>query len=142
MDNYSPCEQTIKIMYFAFTTFSTVGLGDFNYLNTSDFEIIFGTGMLLMGFVIFIYIISQYISMINTFIDFNKEIGDGEKLSQFFKVCEKYNDNKPLNFQLTKQIEQFFDHKWKNDKNSAFYDHRDLDLFSEIPQDTQDTLFY
>jgi cytochrome c biogenesis protein CcdA len=98
MDNYSPCEQTIKIMYFAFTTFSTVGLGDFNYLNTSDFEIIFGTGMLLMGFVIFIYIISQYISMINAFIDFNKEIGDGEKLSQFFKVCEKYNDNKPLNF--------------------------------------------
>jgi len=36
-------------------------------------------------------------NMINVYLEFNKEIGDGDKLTQFFKVCEKFNDNQPLN---------------------------------------------
>ena len=71
MDSYTPYEQTIKVVYFAFTTFSTVGLGDFNFLHGSDIEIVFGTFILLLGFIIFIYIISQNINMINVYLDFN-----------------------------------------------------------------------
>ena len=89
--------------------------------------------MMLTGFIIFIYIVSQYINMINVYLEFNQEICDGDKLTQFFKACEKFNDNQPLNMQLTKQIENFFHHKWKNDKNTAFSIDKDLDLFSELP---------
>lgn len=102
-------------MYFAFTSLSTVGFGD--YTPRSDSERVVGSVMLLFGVAIFSVIMGRFIEMVHQMKEFNRELDDGDNLSRFFSVCERFNERKPLNLQLKRKIEQFFQFKWNNDKN-------------------------
>ncbi len=51
------------MVYFAFTSLSTVGFGDLN--PRSDFERIFIAFMLMFGVAIFSYIMGQFIDIIS-----------------------------------------------------------------------------
>jgi len=53
---------TIVSMYFAFTSLSTVGFGDFT--PRSDYERVLGAIMLLFGVLIFTYVMGKFIEMI------------------------------------------------------------------------------
>ena len=66
--------------------------------------------------------------------EFNRELDDGDNLSRFFSVCERFNERKPLNFQLKMKIEQFFQFKWNNVKNLALVSIEDKAIFNEIPE--------
>jgi len=54
---------TLLLIYFAFTSLSTVGLGDLN--PRSDFERIFMAFMLLFGVAIFSYIMGVFIEILS-----------------------------------------------------------------------------
>lgn len=53
------------MMYFAFTTLSTVGFGD--YAPRSNVERLFFTGVLLGGVAIFSYIMGVFIEILKSF---------------------------------------------------------------------------
>lgn len=55
------------MVYFAFTTLSTVGFGD--YYPISDLERVIGAIMLLAGVAIFSYIMGNFIEILNKFKD-------------------------------------------------------------------------
>ena len=55
-------KRTIVMTYFAFTSLSTVGFGDYN--PRSDFERVFIANMLLFGVAIFSYIIGIFIEVL------------------------------------------------------------------------------
>lgn len=90
-------------IYFVFTSLSTVGFGDFN--PKSNIERIITVVMLLFGVSIFSYIMGNFLEMIQKIKEFKKEFDDGDNLSKFFGVLEKFNNNKPFDIDLKRRIE-------------------------------------
>ena len=115
-------------LYFAFTTLSTVGFGD--YAPRSDVERVLGAIMMLTGVAIFSTIMAKFIDMMCQMKEFNKSLDEGDKLSKFFGVCEKFNNNNPIDRDLKQRIENHFKYKWANDKNQSLKLNEDLDMFN------------
>jgi hypothetical protein len=69
-------------MYYAFTSLSTVGFGD--YHPRSDMERLFCALILLFGVAIFSYIMGIFISILGTYNSLNADLDDGDNLSKFF----------------------------------------------------------
>jgi hypothetical protein len=82
------------LVYFAFTSLSTVGFGDF--APRSDLERLVGAFLLLSGVAIFSIIMGQFIEILDSYSKFNEENNDGDRLSRFFGVLTHYNKNFPL----------------------------------------------
>lgn len=72
------------LTYFAFTSLSTVGFGD--YAPRSDLERAVGAFLLLSGVAIFSIIMGQFIDILNSYSQFNEENNDGDRLMRFFGV--------------------------------------------------------
>ena len=89
---------TVVAVYFAFTSLSTVGFGDF--VPRSDIERIMGAFIMLSGVAIFSTIMDQFIGMMFLIKQFNKSFDEGDKLSHFFGVCKKFNNNNPIDREL------------------------------------------
>lgn len=82
-------EGLIISTYFAFTSLSTVGLGDFH--PRGDVERVVTGFMLLFGVAIFSYIMGNFIEILSEFKEFHEEIGDGDNLSKFFGTLKYFN---------------------------------------------------
>ena len=84
----------IKMIYFAFTSLSTVGFGD--YCPRGDIERILGAMMLLFGVAIFSYIMGKFIEMIEKIQLLNQDLEEEDKLVRFFNVIKHFNYNRDL----------------------------------------------
>ena len=111
-------KRLIALTYFAFTTLSTVGFGDFH--PRSDLERFFCAFILLFGVACFSIIMGTYTEFLTEFQNFNKDIDFGDELRRFFGVLQKFNNNKAINLKQTRQMEEFFKYQWVMDKNYAF----------------------
>ena len=120
-------ENTIIVTYFAFTSLSTVGFGD--YHPRSNIERVVCAFILLFGVAIFSYIMGNFITILDQYQKFNEELEDGENLGKFFGTLKKFNNQTPFNLELKREIESFFDYKWTTDKNMAFKDDQDKSIF-------------
>ena len=98
--NKLPYENTIIVMYYAFTSLSTVGFGDLH--PRSDIERMACAFMLLIGVMLFSTIMNGFIDMINEFKDYDAEISDGDNLTRFFGTVKKFNNDKQIDIQLKK----------------------------------------
>ena len=107
----------ITLMYFAITSLSTVGFGD--YTPRSDQERLCGAFILLFGVAIFSYIMGIFIEILSTYNLLNADLDDGENLARFFGLLKYFNHNKPLDFKFKKRLEEYFDFKWCFDRNQA-----------------------
>tara|TARA_B110000285_G_scaffold232775_1_gene304716 strand:+ start:757 stop:1332 length:576 start_codon:yes stop_codon:yes gene_type:complete len=107
--------QMLMAMYYAFTSLSTVGFGDFYPI--SNAERILCTIILLFGVAIFSYIMGIFIDMLDNFKKVNADLDEGDELSRFFGLLSKFNNGKMFNEQFKLKVEEFFDHKWNFDKN-------------------------
>ena len=74
-------ENVSIVMYFMFTTMSTVGFGDFN--PKSEIERIIMTFILIIGVTCFAYIMSQLIEILLEVQMITAENNEGEELSQW-----------------------------------------------------------
>ena len=113
-----PSDLSIVTTYFAFTSLSTVGFGD--YAPVSDLERIIGSFILLFGVAIFSMIMANFIDILTALQHFNEGFDDGDNLSKFFGTIKKFNKNDTIELGLKKRIEVYFDYKWEHDKNLAF----------------------
>ena len=130
-----PTEITIIVTYFAFTSLSTVGFGD--YHPRSDFERLCCSLILLFGVAIFSIIMGNFSEILVSFNSFNSGFDDGDNLTKFFGTIIKFNKMENIDQGLKEHIEVFFDYKWEHDKNAAFQDEVDLQLFSQLPDEVQ-----
>lgn len=104
-------------MYFAFTTLSTVGFGD--YHPKSEIERIITTFILLCGVACFSYIMGQFIEILMNFQQVTADNEDSENLSKWLSLLAHFNKNRPLSKEMTKKFEQYFEYYWQHDKNYA-----------------------
>ena len=77
-------------MYFAFTSLSTVGFGDFH--PRSNTERLVGAFILLFGVAIFSYIMGNFIEILQQFKKFHEDLEDGDNLMKFFGTLKKFNN--------------------------------------------------
>ena len=105
------------IVYYTFTTLSTVGFGDLHPKNF--FERMIMSVVLLMGVACFSYIMSIFINMVNTIKTFSSDFSEGDELSKFFGLIKRFNNYKEINKKMKTEIEEYFEYKWGNDNNIA-----------------------
>ena len=91
----SEYETLIITTYFAFTSLSTVGLGDFH--PRGNIERVCTAFMLLFGVAIFSYIMGNFIEILSEFKEFHKELDDGDHLSKFFGTLKYFNGQVAIN---------------------------------------------
>ena len=118
MEQYTAGEITVIVMYFAFSSLSTVGLGD--YHPRSDFERLCCSFILLFGVAIFSIIMGNFSEILISFKSFNAGLDDGDNLTKFFGTIQRFNNMESIDIPLKERIEEFFDYKWEHDKNQAF----------------------
>jgi hypothetical protein len=85
---------------------------------------------LLFGVKIFSYVLGNYISIIESYKDFNKDPDEDEDLNRWFGLLQYYNDGQPLDSTLKKQIENHFHYRWTNDKNFIIQNAQDKVIFN------------
>lgn len=90
--------QTTTFIYFAFTTLSTVGFGD--YYPVSSFEHLSGSVLLLAGVATFSYIMGIFTEIINKFLALDEESEDSENLMKFFKMMKRFNGSREIDFKI------------------------------------------
>ena len=90
--------QTTTFIYFAFTTLSTVGFGD--YYPVSSFEHLSGSVLLLAGVATFSYIMGIFTEIINKFLALDEEIEDSENLMKFVKMMKTFNGFREIDIKI------------------------------------------
>ena len=78
-------------IYFAFTSLSTVGFGD--YYPVSSLERLVCAFVLLIGVAMFSYILGELIQGVNRINKLNKPLGKEEDLDRFFKILYYFNNS-------------------------------------------------
>ena len=129
----------ISMMYFAFTSLSTVGFGDFH--PRSNQERLVTAMILLFGVATFSYCMGIFIGILGTYETLNAELDDGDNLSRFFGMLKHFNGDQPINTNLQKSIEEFFDYKWNKDRNQAMDDDQEQALLEQLPIEVQNNIF-
>lgn len=86
---------SVILLYFAFTSLSTVGFGD--YYPFASIERLISALLLLFGVAIFSYIMGVFIDILDNFSKLKEELEDGDQLSMFFNVLTKFNGGRRLN---------------------------------------------
>jgi hypothetical protein len=126
MYKLSEYEALIIATYFAFTSLSTVGLGDFH--PRGNIERVCTGFMLLFGVAIFSYIMGNFIEILSEFKEFHKEIDDGDNLSRFFGTLKYFNGQRDIELKFKESLEIHFQHRWKMDKRVAFIEEEDISI--------------
>ena len=86
--------QVLSVMYFSFTSLSTVGFGDFN--PKSDSERILCSFFMIFGVAIFSYIMGDFIEILNKFQLINAELDEGDELAKFLGLIKRFNGGKDM----------------------------------------------
>jgi potassium voltage-gated channel Eag-related subfamily H protein 8 len=131
MQAQTDARKAIIVVYYAFTSLSTVGFGDF--YPKSDFERVLCAIILLFGVAIFSYIMGNFINILDQYNNLNSDLDEGDELARFFGLIRRFNENVPLKITLKEQIERHFDYKWINDKNQAIDDESEREMLEQLP---------
>ena len=135
MKDMTPPQQLIVVVYFTFTTLSTVGFGD--YHPKSEIERIVTTVILLVGVACFSYIMGQFIDILMNLQTVTADNEDSENLSKWLGLLAHFNKNSPLPKEMTKRFEKYFEYYWANDKNYAIQSKEDQRFMTELPNHIQ-----
>ena len=131
LESRTDWQNLIIVVYFAFTTLSTVGFGDYN--PKSEIERIVTTFILLVGVACFSYIMGQFIDILMNLQNVTADNEDSENLSKWLGLLAHFNRSSPLPKEMTKRFERYFEYYWANDKNYAIKSQIDVRFMTELP---------
>lgn len=107
----------IKVWYYAITTLSTIGYGDFRPV--SVYEKVLGAFILLFGVAIFSYIIGTFTELLMDYRSLER-FSDHKNLTKWIALLSKYNNGVALRRSLIIQIEEFMSYYWDENRLLAF----------------------
>lgn len=112
----------VKVWYFAITTLSTIGFGDYHPI--SLLEKCVSLIILLFGVTMFSFILGQLLDIIMNINTYYMH-GRHKDLTKWISLLSKYNNGNPLSKGLIKNIENFFDYYWENNRMGGLYTETD-----------------
>ncbi len=86
------------MVYYSFTSLSTVGFGDLAPVN--EFERLFIAYVLLIGVAIFSYILGQFIETVEIVKAVEADLDDFDNLGKFSGMIKNFNKGIPMNSKL------------------------------------------
>ena len=89
--------------------------------------------MLLFGVAIFSLFMGTFIEMIEKYKEVARDLEDGDGLAKFFGVLKRYNGGVDIKLELKRQIEEYFDYRWSQDKNQSLNSAIDESIFEQLP---------
>jgi len=115
---YQEKSQFITMCYFALTTLSTVGYGE--YVPKSNTEKISTVIVMMSGVAFFSYIMNEFIEIIA-----NREAKLGAKdrspeLASWIISLQRFTSYQPLNHSIVENIYQNQNYFWENDRMNIF----------------------
>lgn len=113
------------MIYYALTTLSSVGLGD--YFPKNSEERVFITLVFFLELGVFSIVVGKFISYMDSYA---KGIEDGDQsteLERFFNVLTRFNQYDDLNKQFVQTFENYFQYYWQKDSSSI-----DGEYFTQI----------
>ena len=115
-------------MYFALTTLSTVGYGD--YFPVSNLEKVLGSIIMFIGVTFFSMLMSQFLDIIN---DLSEDVNpNDDNLDKWMLLLRRFNDGSPLDPNLTGLIKRHFEHFWGNNRVASLMENKDY--FDSLPK--------
>ena len=114
LDLESDTRKLIVSWYYALTTLSTVGYGD--YYPISNLERWLAWVIMLLGVAFFSYIMGNFIEIVT---NYNKKMGiidRGTELHNWMTMLTRFTNNKPLPKNLFNKIDAHFNYFWANDR--------------------------
>jgi hypothetical protein len=96
---------------------------------------------LLFGVAIFSVIMQKFIEMIDNYKVINADLDEGDELAKFFGLLKKFNNGKSIDEKFKDKLEQYFEFRWKYDKNQSIDDEQEIAILEQLPPETQDRLF-
>ena len=115
------------VIYYAFTTLSTVGFGDFN--PKSDAERLVCCVIMVAGVAIFGYVMNNFLDIINQFFEYERELDEGDELSKFFSALKFFNKDADMGVEFKRKYEKYFAYYWNCDKNQAIDEPDEVEIF-------------
>ena len=104
------------LLYYAFTSLSTVGFGDFHPKNSYERVVC----IIILGFGV-----ATFAGFISTFMNIVLELSDAaiydeyDSLERFMQTIKVFNNQNYLPDDLQKQIYSYFKFRWDHDSNFA-----------------------
>lgn len=98
MTQKTSMENSVAMQYYALTTLSTVGFGD--YHPKSNLERLIICSIFLGGLIIFSLITGQFLEVIDKYTVMHSDNGDSDSLGKFLGLLVKFNHNRPLSQEL------------------------------------------
>ena len=131
-------DKLMKVWYYAITTLSTIGYGDYSPVSTQ--ERIMASFILMFGVAVFSFIMGQFIEILMNYKSLWK-VGEHKDLSKWIALLSRFNNGNPLNKELITKIEDFFNYYWENNRLSALSNAGDLRFMEELPHSVQGQIF-
>ncbi len=100
--------------YYALTTLSTLGYGDFYPL--TDREVLLAVIYIFAGAAFFAYIMGSFIEIIS---NYHRKMGSIDRITplrNWMTMMLRFTGDKPLSKTLSKQIETHFQYFWQFDR--------------------------
>lgn len=120
-DNWNILEKDLKDSiivntYFALTTLSTVGFGD--YYPVANTERVVGALLLYFGQAGFNFLVVQFLDVLDNIQMLDKDDDSGDELNKFLNTLCHFNNKFPMEKEFSDTVIDFFKYKSANDKNN------------------------
>jgi hypothetical protein len=102
-ETHTDNDKLLIVVYYAFTTLSTVGFGD--YHPKSDVERLVASFILVIGVAVFSFIMGNFIEILLNYKAVTAENGNQDDLTKWLGLLARFNKGRPLNKELTLKIE-------------------------------------
>lgn len=121
----------VCLSYYALTTLSTIGYGDF-LPKTANEKLTMGL-TLLMGVTVFSLIMNKLMDVLRDYKEIEINIGqDPKSLAKWLGLLAKINNGMPLKKSLVEDIEEFFVYYWTTDRLRTLKSSNDVKILNEL----------
>ena len=138
IDEYQIMEKTPKeimifVMYYSFTTLSTVGFGDIRPY--SDIERCITIFILVAGVSIFSVFLGDLGAMIEKNDAIHADLEQGDELDNFLNMLVHFNGEAQISEDFIIRIRNLFAYRWEHDKNLGVVTNEDRSILEQLPKD-------
>jgi hypothetical protein len=139
LDDKSLYERLVLSSYYAISTLTTVGYGD--YIPRNNLERLFSIFIMLLGVAMFSYVMGNFTNLIaSKEMNQNSRVNKITELQKWYGILNSYSNNKLFNSNLINTIDKHYSNLWHSDRNQ--YIKKNDFYFRTLPRELKVKMMY